>query len=383
MGEPIFVLRGKDNAIFEELRQTRDPSLMVNWVFWNFWKRRLFPFQTIEEGQTLYFVDLEAREIGVELRVSGVAPLRYEDPVDPYRILDRVFGIGSDQAEEALRNRKLPVPGYLLAVAADPVAYIGEPIDLDWSKVGGRAGWAAWTTVLESEHTPPAARRVLENLPPEGRPLAARSYPIDLGAVTHLAEMPRAPRQPTAAVARLVRERSGGICEVPGCTAPAEHLDHIYPWVHGGNSEAVNLQWLCAKHNLEKSDRIPDTYSPDQLWLRYVSDLEQGEITFGADLAAHVIRTHNSVYHLVIDDDICLLWKRGGREIYVARFDGIDSVIVPYKGGRRIELFGSPDFDEPPFRTSPILDITAADGIETLSRLGRRPGDTVPLVSLV
>jgi 5-methylcytosine-specific restriction endonuclease McrA len=35
------------------------------------------------------------------------------------------------------------------------------------------------------------------------------------------------------------------------------HFDHIIPWSRGGTSlTAQNVQLLCARHNLEKHDRI-------------------------------------------------------------------------------------------------------------------------------
>jgi|GEM_PF-3298530 len=32
-GEPIFLLRGQNNEIFDQLRWPRDASILVNWVF--------------------------------------------------------------------------------------------------------------------------------------------------------------------------------------------------------------------------------------------------------------------------------------------------------------------------------------------------------------
>lgn len=377
--EPIFVLRGQNNDVFDELREVRDPALLTNWVFWNFWKRRHFPYKTIEEGQTLYLVDTKAREIGAELRVSAVARVQYEDPQVPYRVLEQSFGIGSEAAETGLDRREMPIPGYLLAVAVDPVAYLGTPIELDWSKVGGRAGWAAWRTVLESDHASQGAKAALRGLPAEGRPPAAKSYPVDLGAVGELDPIPRAPRHPTPAVARRVRSRAQGRCEMVGCDAPAEHLDHIYPWAHGGNSDFANLQWLCARHNLQKSDRIPETFTAEQLWLRYVSDLGDETITIGNDLAAHEIRTRNSTYDLVVDGDVLLLTKRGSRDVFVEAFDGMESVVANVGDGRRIEIQGNPECEEPLFTSSPVEDIKPVEPSVALARIGRRVGDTITL----
>lgn len=53
-----------------------------------------------------------------------------------------------------------------------------------------------------------------------------------------------------------VWKRDGGRCAV--CQATDElHFDHILPYSKGGTSlTADNVQILCARHNLEKSDRI-------------------------------------------------------------------------------------------------------------------------------
>jgi hypothetical protein len=53
-----------------------------------------------------------------------------------------------------------------------------------------------------------------------------------------------------------VWKRDGGKCAVCGSTQNL-HFDHIIPWSRGGSSEdALNIQLLCAAHNLEKRDAI-------------------------------------------------------------------------------------------------------------------------------
>jgi hypothetical protein len=53
-----------------------------------------------------------------------------------------------------------------------------------------------------------------------------------------------------------VWKRDGGKCLKCGATDDL-HFDHIIPFSKGGSSlVADNVQLLCAKHNLEKSDRI-------------------------------------------------------------------------------------------------------------------------------
>jgi hypothetical protein len=60
---------------------------------------------------------------------------------------------------------------------------------------------------------------------------------------------------PTAVKLEVWR-RDGGKCRL--CDAIDElHFDHIVPFSRGGTSLTVeNVQLLCARHNLEKSDRI-------------------------------------------------------------------------------------------------------------------------------
>ncbi len=53
-----------------------------------------------------------------------------------------------------------------------------------------------------------------------------------------------------------VWKRDGGKCVVCGATDEL-HFDHILPYSKGGTSVlADNIQLLCARHNLEKRDRI-------------------------------------------------------------------------------------------------------------------------------
>ena len=53
-----------------------------------------------------------------------------------------------------------------------------------------------------------------------------------------------------------VWKRDGGKCARCGATNEL-HFDHILPFSKGGTSlTAANVQLLCARHNLEKRDRI-------------------------------------------------------------------------------------------------------------------------------
>ena len=70
----------------------------------------------------------------------------------------------------------------------------------------------------------------------------------------------RAPRERSrmipSAVKREVWERDRGRCVICGATDEL-HFDHDIPYSAGGSSiTAENIRILCARHNLEKSDRI-------------------------------------------------------------------------------------------------------------------------------
>jgi len=60
---------------------------------------------------------------------------------------------------------------------------------------------------------------------------------------------------PTA-VKLAVWQRDGGKCVICGATDEL-HFDHVLPYSKGGTSiKPENVQLLCARHNLEKADRI-------------------------------------------------------------------------------------------------------------------------------
>lgn len=72
------------------------------------------------------------------------------------------------------------------------------------------------------------------------------------------------PARPDAARRRVIStqvklevwKRDGGRCVVCGA-ADELHFDHIVPYARGGTSlVAENVQLLCARHNIEKRDRI-------------------------------------------------------------------------------------------------------------------------------
>lgn len=61
-----------------------------------------------------------------------------------------------------------------------------------------------------------------------------------------------------ASVKLQVWKRDNGYCQYPDCNSVDNlHFDHIIPYSKGGSSlVAENIQLLCARHNLEKHDKI-------------------------------------------------------------------------------------------------------------------------------
>jgi hypothetical protein len=59
-------------------------------------------------------------------------------------------------------------------------------------------------------------------------------------------------------VKRIVWERDQGKCSWQECESNKDlHFDHIIPWSKGGSSsDPKNIQILCGRHNLSKSDKI-------------------------------------------------------------------------------------------------------------------------------
>lgn len=85
-----------------------------------------------------------------------------------------------------------------------------------------------------------------------------RLVAIEGGEDLSLPTVSNAPRRrviPTA-VKLAVWKRDGGKCVKCGATDEL-HFDHDLPWSKGGTSlTEENVQLLCARHNLEKSDNI-------------------------------------------------------------------------------------------------------------------------------
>jgi hypothetical protein len=80
---------------------------------------------------------------------------------------------------------------------------------------------------------------------------------VDEGPVPRLADADAVPRRIIPTNVKVeVWKRDRGRCVTCGATDEL-HFDHILPFSRGGTSElAENVQLLCARHNLEKRDKI-------------------------------------------------------------------------------------------------------------------------------
>ena len=78
----------------------------------------------------------------------------------------------------------------------------------------------------------------------------------EVAPLDRVAEAPEHSRLIPSAVKKQVWKRDGGHCVQCG-SGDHLHFDHIIPYSKGGASiVAENIQLLCARHNLEKRDRI-------------------------------------------------------------------------------------------------------------------------------
>ena len=60
-------------------------------------------------------------------------------------------------------------------------------------------------------------------------------------------------------ICEVVAKRSGGICEVPGCTAKAKVVDHIVSRRNGGVDHPDNCRHLCRTHDNQVKEKEDGT----------------------------------------------------------------------------------------------------------------------------
>jgi hypothetical protein len=70
-------------------------------------------------------------------------------------------------------------------------------------------------------------------------------------------------------ISEVVRQRSRGWCEVPGCGRPGKVFDHILRRTDGGADDPSNVRHLCRDHdNIIKEDASGKRRSGGRLTLR-------------------------------------------------------------------------------------------------------------------
>jgi len=101
----------------------------------------------------------------------------------------------------------------------------------------------------------------------------------------------------TGAQRSEIAARAGGRCEHKHlmwvrCNTPGSHADHVYPWSRGGATTVANAQWLCQRHNLRKSNRVPTRTYLLRLQLRRRRYFPPGEPT-GVDWTLRTAATYS------------------------------------------------------------------------------------------
>ena len=87
--------------------------------------------------------------------------------------------------------------------------------------------------------------------------------------------LPNAKRPPIPKALRAaILARDGAACVYCGATGPQLDLDHVSPWVQGGESEPMNLVVACHVCNLLASDRVFLTgFKAKRDWIRNARSL--------------------------------------------------------------------------------------------------------------
>ena len=204
-------------------------------MFFQMWQTRQPPYNTLADGDTLWWVDQRSRQIRWELRVRNLRRSGYESVALGLDRLRRWFGMLPSELTEY--HKSVRPEGWLLAWDCDVIGPVGLQLP-DAVKLG-RNGFKA---VSFSD-----ARSV--GLPAPGRPALVES--IELPNEPDLLAPPRTRHIPIS-VRREVFDRDGRICAICGQTNSPMHLDHIYPWSKGGTNDPENLQVLCGPCNITK-----------------------------------------------------------------------------------------------------------------------------------
>lgn len=225
-----------------------EPEAMAGTVFYNLWAVRAFPFNVLEEGDTMLLFETTTRRLIWQLRVAALLREPYTTIAGALDRLRTHYGIMPSEFG-AYRNGR-PEPGYLLAWAGEVIQPLDIPMpNFSLVRHGSQTGYLAFDALKPKDRPklPRPPRRA-----PIGMPAAfvgGDDSPVD-----------RISRTIPSAVRQQVEMRDGGRCQEcgRGRDEVALHFDHRYPFSRGGGHHADNLQLLCAEHNLRKGARVPN-----------------------------------------------------------------------------------------------------------------------------
>jgi len=204
-------------------------------MLFQMWRTRQDPYDTLADGDTLWWVDQRTREARWEFRVTNLRRTRYGSVASALDLLRRWFGLLPSDLNAY--HLQAPPEGWLLAWENTIIGPVGVTLPSEMRL--GRNGFRR----LDSD----LGRTV--GLPAPGRPPLLEVPPIDEDAP--LLATPRVRHIPLAT--RLAAfSRDDRRCRQGSATGTAMHLDHVYPWSKGGSNDLDNLQVLCARCNIAK-----------------------------------------------------------------------------------------------------------------------------------
>lgn len=224
-------------------------AFLADQVFFAWWKTRQAPYDEITEGDRLWWVDKNTREVRWELSAVEILKRPYSSHREASEMLRRAYGVVLDDVDD---YSDWSSSGWLLAVAVDVMTPV-EGVQLPASVRLGRNGYRAIDTDLRNE---------LEQagLPTPSRTVAARHPSFyNANAIARVFTPPPSRSIPVH-VKNEVLSRDRGRCQQKGCNVSGAdlHFDHIRPWSKGGDNDPSNIQLLCSKHNMAKGATMPD-----------------------------------------------------------------------------------------------------------------------------
>lgn len=233
---------------------------MADGLWFNMWERRLWPFEEIVAGDSLYWYESKSRSLVWNTRVARVHRLRYTSKREVAQALGSVFG-RFDGEDPYFKDA--PPHGYCLAykVAPRQRMKLPKPASLRFPQIGWRK--------IDAE----IARKWLSK--PAEDDLATLDDSATDGPLAHrlrmLDEQMRdvSPDRVKAIVSQTIRKDTKIVkalkelcrfqCQFPGCGMSIRKRDgssyievaHIEPVRKGGKSVLGNLIVLCPNHHKE------------------------------------------------------------------------------------------------------------------------------------